>query len=222
MLPGMKSLHSFALLAAALASTPVLAQSKAPPPGLALDLRLRSETVDDAAFARTRMRRRFASAPAGACRWAPGGAAWWRSSTPATSAPRTSTAARTGASGCRRSPTRTTPNSTRPGSPGRPVTPRRWPRAATAGVRQPALRRQCRLAPERQTFDALDAQHKTAGGWRLRYGYLDGVQRVFAGDHAVDANAHWDLDAHLVNVGHALGAGTFTGYAYWIGTGRCR
>src|SRR6478752_3574724 len=49
---GMKPLPTFALLAAALASMPCFAQSKAPPPGLALDLRLRSESVDDAAFAR--------------------------------------------------------------------------------------------------------------------------------------------------------------------------
>jgi hypothetical protein len=67
-----------------------------------------------------------------------------------------------------------------------------------------------------QTFDALDAQHRTAGGWRLRYSYLDGVQRVFAGDHATDTSAHWALGAHLLNVGHALGPGSLTGYAYWI------
>src|SRR6478735_825520 len=49
---GMKPLPTCALLAAALAATPVFAQSKAPPTGLTLDLRLRSESVDDAAFAK--------------------------------------------------------------------------------------------------------------------------------------------------------------------------
>jgi hypothetical protein len=67
-----------------------------------------------------------------------------------------------------------------------------------------------------QTFDALDIQHKSAGGWILRYSYLDRVNRVFRGDEALDNNARWQLDAHLLSVGHALGPGTLTGYAHYI------
>lgn len=68
-----------------------------------------------------------------------------------------------------------------------------------------------------QTFDALDVQHKSAGGWMLRYSYLDRVNRLFRGDDALSNNARWQLDAHLLSVGHALGPGTLTGYAYFIG-----
>src|SRR5436190_1828738 len=48
----MNSLPTCVLLAAALASPALLAQSTALPGGPTLDLRLRSESVDDAAFAR--------------------------------------------------------------------------------------------------------------------------------------------------------------------------
>ena len=67
-----------------------------------------------------------------------------------------------------------------------------------------------------QTFDALDFTHKTPGGWNLRYSYLDRVQRVFGSDNPNPLLAKWQLDAHLLGVSHALGPGTLTGYAHFI------
>jgi len=67
-----------------------------------------------------------------------------------------------------------------------------------------------------QTFDALDIQHHTANGWQLRYSYLDRALRVNGSDNPDHDQARWELDSHLFNVAHALGAGTFTGYAYLI------
>jgi hypothetical protein len=68
-----------------------------------------------------------------------------------------------------------------------------------------------------QTFDALDVTHKSKRGWSLRYSYLDRAQRVFGADNPNPALARWQLDAHLLSVAHALGPGTLTGYAYFIG-----
>lgn len=67
-----------------------------------------------------------------------------------------------------------------------------------------------------QTFDALDVQHHFNNGLNLRYSYLDRVQRVFGGDSQAPNLADWQLDAHLLNLSHSLGAGTLTGYAYFI------
>jgi hypothetical protein len=213
----MKTLPTFALLAAALASTPVLAQSKAPPPGLALDLRLRSESVDDAAFARdadaTTLRVRAG--------WRLPLGTHWRGLVELEHTSHLGAEDfNSSANGRIWLPTIADADNTELNQAWLAWTPSDATQVA-AGRQRLVFDNQRFIGnagwrQNEQTFDALDAQHKTAGGWRLRYGYLDGVQRVFAGDHAVDANAHWDLDAHLVNVGHALGSGALTGYAYWI------
>ncbi|MEO8159783.1 MAG: alginate export family protein [Arenimonas sp.] len=67
-----------------------------------------------------------------------------------------------------------------------------------------------------QSFDALDLTHRSAHGWQWRYSYLDRVQRVFGSDNPNPLLAHWQLDAHLFSVAHALGPGTLTGYAYLL------
>jgi hypothetical protein len=68
-----------------------------------------------------------------------------------------------------------------------------------------------------QTFDALDLQHRTANGWQLRYSYLDRALRINGSDNPDHNLARWELDAHLFNVAHKLGPGTLTGYLYLIG-----
>jgi hypothetical protein len=67
-----------------------------------------------------------------------------------------------------------------------------------------------------QTFDALDVTHNTQHGWSLRYSYLDRAQRINGADNPNPALARWQLDAHLLSVAHALGPGTLTGYGYFI------
>lgn len=67
-----------------------------------------------------------------------------------------------------------------------------------------------------QTFDALDATHRTAGGWQLRYSYLARANRVFGSDNPNDALARWQLHAHLASAARTLGPGTLTGYAHFI------
>jgi hypothetical protein len=67
-----------------------------------------------------------------------------------------------------------------------------------------------------QTFDALDVQHRFGNGLSLRYSYLDRVQRVFGADNPTASLARWQLNAHLLSLGHALGPGTLTGYAHFI------
>jgi hypothetical protein len=67
-----------------------------------------------------------------------------------------------------------------------------------------------------QTFDALDAQHRFGNGLSLRYSYLGRVQRVFGADNPTPSLARWQLNAHLLSLGHAWGPGTLTGYAHFI------
>ena len=66
-----------------------------------------------------------------------------------------------------------------------------------------------------QTFDAFHAQH-AIGATTLRYAYLDEVHRVFGDDHPNPIAAGQDLDAHLANAQWKLGAGTLTGYGYFV------
>lgn len=67
-----------------------------------------------------------------------------------------------------------------------------------------------------QTFDALDVQHRFDNGLALRYSYLGRVQRVFGADNPNRSLARWRLDAHLLSLAHAWGPGTLTGYAHFI------
>jgi hypothetical protein len=66
-----------------------------------------------------------------------------------------------------------------------------------------------------QTFDAVDWQQR-AGPLQLRYSWLDRVQRANGADNPNRALARWQLDAHLFNAAGKLGPGTLTGYAYFI------
>jgi hypothetical protein len=68
-----------------------------------------------------------------------------------------------------------------------------------------------------QTFDALDVQHAFEGGTKLRYTYLGRVQRVFGADNPTPSQARWNLDGHLLSLSHPLGPGTLGGYAHIIG-----
>ena len=67
-----------------------------------------------------------------------------------------------------------------------------------------------------QTFDALELQQHGPGGWQFRYGYLARAQRVNGADNPDRNLARWLLDVHLLGASHALGRGTLTGYAYFI------
>ena len=67
-----------------------------------------------------------------------------------------------------------------------------------------------------QSFDALDAEHRFDSGLALRYSYLNRAQRVFGADNPTPALARFLLDAHLLHATYPLGAGTLTGYAYFI------
>lgn len=67
-----------------------------------------------------------------------------------------------------------------------------------------------------QTFDALDMEHRFDGGLALRYSYLNRAQRVFGADNPTPALARFLLDAHLLHATYPLGPGTLTGYGYFI------
>ena len=66
-----------------------------------------------------------------------------------------------------------------------------------------------------QTFDALDWQ-QAAGSLRLRYTYLDRVQRIFGADHPQRAQARWHLDTHLLSVSAQSGVATLSTYAHLV------
>lgn len=65
-----------------------------------------------------------------------------------------------------------------------------------------------------QTFDAVDGQYTFGNGATLRYSYLDRVLRVFGDDHPNRNLARWDLDAHLFDAGVKLGPGLLNGYLH--------
>jgi hypothetical protein len=202
--------------ALAFAALPCAAQSP-PPTGLALDLRLRSEWVDDEAFAReaqaTTLRARVG--------WRFAWKQHWSALVEVEG---------TGHLGGERY------NSTANGQTGFPTIAdpdntelnQAWIAWAPTAATRVALGRQ-RLVYDNQrfigtsawrqndqTFDALDLTHKTRHGWSLRYSFLDRVQRVFGDDNPNPALARWQLDAHLFSAAHAVGPGTLTGYAYLI------
>ncbi len=67
-----------------------------------------------------------------------------------------------------------------------------------------------------QTFDALDWSHRVSPRVTLRYSYLDRVQRVFGVDHPQPNQARWDLDSHLLSSSVTLGPGSLSGYLHLI------
>jgi hypothetical protein len=216
----MATIRGLALVLAAgasLAAAPCIAADGPAASGPALDLRLRAERVDDAAFARDARATTLRARAGWRWAWAP----HWSAAVEVES---------TGHLGGDRF------NSTANGNTGYPTVAdpdnteleQAWLAWAPRPATRVALGRQ-RLAYDNQrfigavgwrqndqTFDALDASHKTTNGWSLRYSYLDRVQRVFGADNPNPALARWQLDAHLLSVAHALGPGTLTGYAHFI------
>ena len=67
-----------------------------------------------------------------------------------------------------------------------------------------------------QTFDALDWQQSIGDALRLRYSYLDRVQRIFGVDHPQTTQGRWDLDTHLLSASSQFGIATVSGYAHLI------
>jgi hypothetical protein len=203
-------------LALALAALPSAAQTP-PASGPTLDLRLRSEWVDDAAFSRdaqaTTLRARAG------WRWAWGGR--WSAQVELEGTRHLGGEGyNSTANGETAFPTIADPDNTE--------LDQAWLAWTPSAATRLALGRQ-RLAYDNQrfigavgwrqneqTFDALDVSHATKNGWKLRYSYLDRVQRVFGDDNPNPVLARWQLDAHLLSVAHALGPGTLTGYAHFI------
>lgn len=66
-----------------------------------------------------------------------------------------------------------------------------------------------------QTYDALSVRHQY-GDLSLNYAWLDKVHRVFGNNHPIRLQAEQDLDAHLLNATWKGVPGSFTGYAYLI------
>jgi len=67
-----------------------------------------------------------------------------------------------------------------------------------------------------QTYDALSIRHQLNPATSLQYAWLDKVHRVFGNQHPNPLQAEQDLDAHLFNLGWKGAPGSFTGYAYLI------
>ncbi len=66
-----------------------------------------------------------------------------------------------------------------------------------------------------QTFDAVALQHALRPGVVLRYAYLDRVHRIFGNAHPDPLAAERDLASHLLNASWTLPAGTLVGYGYF-------
>lgn len=67
-----------------------------------------------------------------------------------------------------------------------------------------------------QTFDAISIRHQVNPDVTVQYAWLDKVHRVFGNQHPNRLLAEHELDAHLLNLGWKGALGSFTGYAYLI------
>jgi hypothetical protein len=67
-----------------------------------------------------------------------------------------------------------------------------------------------------QTFDALSIRHAVNDKVTLNYAWLDKAHRIFGNAHPNPLQAEFDLDAHLLNLGWNTGIGSFVGYAYLV------
>lgn len=67
-----------------------------------------------------------------------------------------------------------------------------------------------------QTFDALSVRHAVNDKITFNYAWLDKAHRIFGNSHPNPLQAEFDLDAHLLNLGWNTSIGAFTGYAYLI------
>ncbi|MGA9335130.1 MAG: alginate export family protein [Rudaea sp.] len=65
-----------------------------------------------------------------------------------------------------------------------------------------------------QTYDAVAVQWQPAGGWSVRYDWLDRVHRVSGPDAINPLARERNLDTNLLNAAYASGAQTWVGYAY--------
>jgi hypothetical protein len=68
-----------------------------------------------------------------------------------------------------------------------------------------------------QTFDAFTSRYAFGGGGpTVRYAFLDRVLRVNGHDNPDPLLRAWDLRGHLLNIAQAVPAGQLTGYGYWV------
>ncbi|MBZ0223898.1 MAG: alginate export family protein [Dokdonella sp.] len=68
-----------------------------------------------------------------------------------------------------------------------------------------------------QTFDALSMRYSAGeGGPVVRYVFLDRVQRINGHDNPDPLLRAWNLDGHLLNVSQTMPLGALTGYGYWV------
>lgn len=67
-----------------------------------------------------------------------------------------------------------------------------------------------------QTYDALSIRHHLNPATSFHYAWLDKVHRVFGNQHPNPLQAEHDLDAHLFNLSWKGAPGSLTGYAYLI------
>lgn len=68
-----------------------------------------------------------------------------------------------------------------------------------------------------QTFDALGIRHNVNPTLVVQYAWLDKVHRVFGNQHPDPLLSEHDLDAHLLNLGWKGASASLTGYAYLVG-----
>ncbi|HEY0649346.1 hypothetical protein [Phenylobacterium sp.] len=64
-----------------------------------------------------------------------------------------------------------------------------------------------------QTFDAVKASFRPTRDLAFTYAYIDRVHRIFGDDHP---QGEWDSDSHLLQADLKMGAGQVTGYGYLL------
>ena len=76
-----------------------------------------------------------------------------------------------------------------------------------------ALRRQCRLRQNEQTFDAVRASFRPFEQTTLTYIYVDRVRRIFGDD---SPQGEWESDSHIVQAEAVLPIGRITAYGLFL------
>ena len=204
---------ALALLVVTLPTTAYAADATPPPVRAEFDLRLRSESVDDAAFARdahaTTLRLRAG------LRFAFGDG--WSALVEGEGIASAGDRYNSGANGATPYPAITDPEGAELNQAWLGWTGKRL--RASVGRQRIVFGNQRWVGnvgwrQNEQTFDALDVTFDPAPGWTARYAWLDRVHRV-AGDDALDALARErDLATSLINVTHVGKRHTLVGYAY--------
>jgi hypothetical protein len=180
-----------------------------------LDLRLRHESVDDAAFARraeaTTYRLRLALPLRFSERWS----AWLEAEHTGHLFGERYNSSANGASGF---PLVADPDNTEFNQG--------WLRYTLPGWQATLGRQRINLGNQRfvgavgwrqneQTFDAFDVQWSGESGRGVRYAYLDRVQRIFGDDHPQPLQAGWNLDSHVIEAGTAFAHGRLSALGLW-------